>query len=220
MFDIKIWVCKYVFIRQHHEAAALPRGGMNTQDIDEIISPGLDKRIVALRQRIGWLSRLIDVGSALFVIGMTAFHILMRNYREEGLRKFLEALGLDPAIVSDFANSAIQAMLFVLIGLYAILFLAISRLTHGYLSGDVFSVAATERLRRVAFAGFAVAAFDVLGRLCIGLLISTELFAKAPIFFWIAPIDLALALFSILVLGLATIFRTAVVIAAEHSEIV
>jgi hypothetical protein len=93
-------------------------------------------------------------------------------------------------------------------------------LTRGYLAGEIFSISGATRMRHVAFAAIAVVVADILLRPMAIAALAPALFGKLPLYVWVPPFDLLLALFAAFVLILATIFKTATTIAAEHRQFI
>jgi hypothetical protein len=179
-----------------------------------------DARLMALRAKIGWICRAIDIGAVLTILWAAANNYDVLSDRAELVARWAKIYGFDPSSVTEFGYRSAFTVYVCFWMVIAALILAISRLTRGYLGGDVFSVAAAARMRRVGFAGLAVVAADILSRpLYIGL-ISTSLFSKMPLYSWITPFDLLLLLFAGFVLALATIFKTAAAIALDHRQFV
>lgn len=182
--------------------------------------PAPDPRLVALRRRIGWLGVAIDVGAVLLIAGLLFQQISATPEATSNTTAYFQKFGVDPR----FVTTALLAELFfaslISTVIMALQLLAISRLVHGYLDGDVFSLRAIARLRRIAFVGYWGAGFDFVARPLLGLATSPTVFGKLPIVTWFNPDTLSLVLFSTLLLALAAIFKTALVFAREHAEFV
>jgi hypothetical protein len=191
--------------------------GVSTVQVSETPQ---DARLMALRAKIGWICRAIDIGAVLTILWAVANNYDVLSDRAETVQRWAKIYSFDPSSVTESGYRSAFTVYVCLWMVIAALILAISRLMRGYLRGEVFSVAAAARMRRVGFAGLAVVAADILSRpLYIGL-ISTSLFSKMPLYSWIAPFDLLLLLFAGFVLALATIFKTAAAIALDHRQFV
>jgi hypothetical protein len=189
-------------------------------DDEDIMPPSPDPRLLALRSRIGWLGAAIDAGSVFLVFGVLVHQMSTAPDFAKEIVDIFRKFDLDPGLVT----TSVLAMLFfvnlIATVIMALQLLAISRLVHGYLDGDVFSLRAIDRLRRIAFVGYGGAGFDLVARPLVGLATSSTVFDKLPIVTWFNPDTLSLAIFSSLLLALASIFRTALVFAREHAEFV
>ncbi len=176
-----------------------------------------DGRLVELRRRLYWTCRGIQIGAVLLAFWQVGDAIWPWLDVESFIARNAAAYGIDP--ISATSAKYWSALV---INMTATLFVvplssSIFRLTQGFLAGEFFDFDTARRLRRIAFAGLAMAAADVAQRPMIYALVWPELFGKAPLFM---PRDALLLVVSAFVFALATLFRAAAEVANEHRTFV
>ncbi|KAF2989755.1 hypothetical protein OGR47_04945 [Methylocystis sp. MJC1] len=179
-----------------------------------------DPRAAALRARIGWICKAVNVGAVLLTAWGIGLHCLAWSDRAHSVSQLARQYQLDPASVTEFGLRTVFVLGILVWLLIGALAWAISRLTRGYLAGEIFSISGATRMRHVAFAAIAVVVADILLRPMAIAALAPALFGKLPLYVWVPPFDLLLALFAAFVLILATIFKTATTIAAEHRQFI
>jgi hypothetical protein len=172
----------------------------------------------ALREKIGWICHLVRAFAFLWASWDLILTLWVWLHRSEHLARAEAWTGVDPASVSDAGYWSAVAVVVAGWGFVAALTLAVWRLMGGYLQGEIFTVGAADRLRSVALTGFATETAAVIVKAVSLALMSPAIFAKAPLYIWLGPIDLLYLLMCGFLLALAAIFKTAAEIADEYAQ--
>jgi hypothetical protein len=187
-------------------------------DISESAAP--DPRSDSLRERVRRICQTVRYAALAWFAWTTLLTFWVWLHRAEYLDKSLRFHGIDPAGVSELGYWGGFATMIVDLGAVAWLVSTIWRLMQGYIDGQIFTVAASQKLRAVAVAGFLATAVDIVMRIASVALVSTALLAKLPAWRWLDPQHLLYALICGFLLALAAIFKTAAEIVEDNAQIV
>jgi hypothetical protein len=182
-----------------------------------------------LRARISWLCHLIR-GAALLWAGWILVSIVWSWYRSgpdiavkiaEGLGRFLNV------DLSGLSNAQVMATFVGALGLWlfdAAIVYCIWRLFGTYLQGRIFTVDAAIWLRRLGFTGLAALLAEIVWRRLVLFILTGHAHVPAATLLLssqlLIPFDLLRLLFSLLVVMLGQIFKTAAEMADDHARIV
>jgi hypothetical protein len=193
-------------------------------EIDDAISAdasaAASPALVALRKRIGWLCQLIRGMAVVWALWVLYFTMTVWGDHELIVDRFAKAYHFEPSALPDlnyYVAFGINLFVWLLI---ALLVVALWRLFSGYLSGQIFTVEASDWLRRVALVGGLAKIVDILGRPVIFALMTAghDVGGRSGWSFY--PNDLLEAIFVTFLFSLAYIFKTAAELADEHAQIV
>jgi hypothetical protein len=116
---------------------------------------------------------------------------------------------LDPSAITDARYMGAAVVGFASWAATVALVVTIWRLAQTFIDGRYFTLEASHRMRIVALTGFAAIAIDIVARPVGTAILSSDLFAKLPLFFWLRPQDLLYALICAFFLALASILAEA-----------
>jgi hypothetical protein len=180
-----------------------------------------------LRARISWLCHLIRIAALLWA-GWILVSIVWGWYRGLDAPMIAGNLGrFLNADLSGLSNAQVKATFVGALGLWlfdAAIVYCIWRLFGTYLRGRIFTVDAAIWLRRLGITGLAALLAEIVWRRLVLIIltihahvpVATLLLSSRPLI----PFDLLRLLFSLLVVMLGQIFKTAAEMADDHARIV
>lgn len=183
-------------------------------------TPLQDAEIASLRARVGWLCHLARFAAVAWAFWAVLVFLRTRLPAEEYITQVAAAVDIDLALISHDGYWMAFALGLVDHGFVVAFAVAVWRLMGGYLRGDIFSAAAADRLRAVALFGFAAIAASIFLGIVSAALLTTAIFAKAPLWSWVGPTHLFYAVCCAFFLALSAIFKAAAEIADEYAQIV
>lgn len=186
----------------------------------QIPAAKINPSLAALRGRIAWICQAVRIAALAWLLWGVATNVWIRFHRSEYFDKGLRFNEIDPASITDARYWAAFVLIIAVYAAAAFMVYRLWLLMQGYLDGDIFSVEAAGRLRRVALSGFAATAANVILPPLQLALMSTALFSKIPLWRLVAPDNLLYALLCGFFLALSAIFRAAAEIADEHAQFV
>ena len=179
-----------------------------------------DPHLDPLRGRISSICRIVAIASVAWFVWVTGLTLWFWTHRADYVDKSARFYGVDPTTISDSAYLCAGAAAVPGFAATAYFVVALWRLLQGYRDGDIFTIAAAEKLRALGVAGLVATAVDVLTQFTQLATLSLQLLGNVPFWNWLPPTDLLYALLCGFILALAAIFRTAAEIADDHSQIV
>jgi Protein of unknown function (DUF2975) len=178
--------------------------------------------LLALRLKIGWLCQLIRWLIVAWVLWALYQNLepLFRPGVVQSAAEWNAYWGLAEGTVSPSKVYVNRAIFLVSWASAAFLGWAVWRLMSSYLAGDIFSAAASARLKHVGIVGFASAAIDIIARPFALAALSPSILSKVPLLTWVEARDLLYFVIALFVLSLGHIQGTAATISDEHQQFV
>ena len=174
-----------------------------------------------LRRKIGWLCHAIRIIAVLWICWLLFRVIRVWSEATELLNNYARYLQADLSGLSNVQYDASFAVALCVCAFAVAVSYFIWRLFGTYLQGRIFTIDAAVWMRRLGVAGIVAVMADVVARPLIAFILTTHLPAGSHDYgVAVVPGDLLHLLFSVFVLALAHIFKTAAEIADDHSRIV
>jgi len=180
----------------------------------------------ALRARIGWVCHSMRIAAVLWS-GWGLVTIILNWYHSDPA-KMMENLGRAlNTDLSGFSKTQVTSFYFIWLCLWpfnvAVAY-SIWRLYGTFLQGRIFTVDAAIWMRRMGTTGLVAVLIGIVwGRIALFILTSHAHLPAATILLFsepVSPAHLMLMLFSLVVIALGHIFKTAAEIADDHARIV
>lgn len=185
---------------------------------DAAIPP--NSHLSALRGRIGWICQTIRALVVVFAIAdfLAILHFWADHGRVERQYRTLLQLDISGASTGQYAVAvALNLVVWVFV---AVTCLCLWRVFSLYLRGSIFSTESAIWLRRAGLLGFVTVLVDVGMRSAIILALAAHLPSQQSHHGFVRLDDLLYVIFTLILVALAHIFKTAAEIAGEHAQFV
>lgn len=174
----------------------------------------------ALRGRIGWICQTIRA----LVIGFAIadFFAILDFWSDHGRveRHFQMVVKIDVSGASAAQYATAMASNMAVWVFVAVTCFCLWRVFSLYLRGSIFTAESALWLRRAGILGFVTVLVDVATRSAIILALAAHLPAQQSHHGFVRLDDLLYVIFTLMVIALAQIFKTAAEIAGEHAQFV
>jgi hypothetical protein len=190
---------------------------------EELEGPAPSRELVALRTKIGWICHSVRIAAVLYPVWLLYLLLTFWTDKEALNRQWGHLLNKDLLGISSWQmTAALGVQLVTWLFASAACYFA-WRLFTAYLSGNILTAESSAWLGRVAWFGLAAEGIDILSRPLIAILVTLHfpagLHQRAVAVYFQAE-DLLILFMLLAILALASVQKTAAIIAEEHRQMV